>query len=66
MKIEKKLSDIRKLMKNYEIDCYLIPHTDEFLNEFLPPYSRRLEWISGFSGSAGDIVVTRKKCTFIY
>ena len=60
MKIEKKLSDIRKLMKNYEIDCYLIPHTDEFLNEFLPPYSRRLEWISGFSGSAGDIVVTRK------
>ena len=60
MKIEKKLSDIRKLMKNYEIDCYLIPHTDEFLNEFLPPYSRRLEWISGFSGSAGDIVVTKK------
>ena len=48
-------------MKNLSIDCYLIPHSDEFSNEFLPPYSRRLEWISGFTGSAGDIIITNKK-----
>ena len=48
-------------MKNLSIDCYLIPHCDEFSNEFLPPYSRRLEWISGFTGSAGDIIITNKK-----
>ena len=61
MKISSKLKKIRSLMKNLSIDCYLIPHSDEFSNEFLPPYSRRLEWISNFTGSAGDIIITDKK-----
>ena len=61
MKISNKLKKIRSLMKNLSIDCYLIPHSDEFSNEFLPPYSRRLEWISDFTGSAGDIIITNKK-----
>ena len=61
MKISDKLKKIRSLMKNLSIDCYLIPHSDEFSNEFLPPYSRRLEWISNFTGSAGDIIITNKK-----
>ena len=61
MKISDKLKKIRSLMKNLSIDCYLIPHSDEFSNEFLPPYSRRLEWISDFTGSAGDIIITNKK-----
>ena len=63
MKITDKLKKIRSLMKNLSIDCYLIPHSDEFSNEFLPPYSRRLEWISDFTGSAGDIIITDKKAT---
>ena len=57
MKISDKLKKIRSLMKNLSIDCYLIPHSDEFSNEFLPPYSRRLEWISDFTGSAGDVII---------
>tara|TARA_B000000475_G_scaffold66554_1_gene53257 strand:- start:178 stop:594 length:417 start_codon:yes stop_codon:yes gene_type:complete len=61
MKISDKLKKIRSLMKNLSIDCYLIPHSDEFSNEFLPPYSRRLEWISDFTGSAGDVIITDKK-----
>ena len=61
MKIGSKLEKLRSLMKSLSIDCYLIPHTDEFSNEFLPPYSRRLEWISNFTGSAGDIIITNKK-----
>ena len=61
MTISNKLKKIRSLMKNLSIDCYLIPHSDEFSNEFLPPYSRRLEWISDFTGSAGDVIITDKK-----
>jgi len=61
MKINSKLKKIRALMNEQSIDCYLIPHTDEFSNEFLPPYSRRLEWISNFSGSAGDIIITKTR-----
>ena len=48
-------------MSDHRIDAYLIPHSDEFQNEFLPLHNRRLEWMSNFSGSAGDIVVTLKK-----
>ena len=66
MKISDKLKKIRSLMKNLSIDCYLIPHSDEFSNEFLPPYSRRLEWISDFTGSAGDIIITDKKACLLY
>ena len=48
-------------MSDHRIDAYLIPHSDEFQNEFLPLHNRRLQWMSNFSGSAGDIVVTLKK-----
>ena len=56
-----KLTKLRGLFLEYDIDCYLVPHTDEFQNEFLPRYSRRLEWLSNFTGSAGDIIVTKNK-----
>ena len=58
MNLEKKLLALRKLMLKQKLDIYLIPYTDEFHNEFLPSYSRRLEWLSSFTGSAGDIVIT--------
>ena len=58
MNLEKKLLALRKLMFKQKLDIYLIPYTDEFHNEFLPNYSRRLEWLSNFTGSAGDIVIT--------
>ncbi|MDC3163247.1 M24B family metallopeptidase [Pelagibacteraceae bacterium] len=56
-----KLSKIRSLLKKNEIDYYILPHSDEFQNEFLPEYSKRLEWISNFSGSAGDIIIGNKE-----
>ena len=58
---KQKLTKLRKLFPKYNIDCYLVPHTDEFQNEFLPKYSRRLEWLSNFTGSAGDIIVAKNK-----
>ncbi len=57
----KKIAEIRKLLIKNKIDYYLIPHSDEYQNEFLPIYSKRLEWISGFTGSAGDVIIGKKK-----
>ena len=56
-----KLKKLRSLMSDHSIDAYLIPHSDEFQSEFLPLHNKRLEWMSNFSGSAGDIVVTLKR-----
>ncbi len=39
---------------------FIIPHADEYQNEYLPPCAERLAWISGFTGSAGTAVVLQK------
>ncbi|MEG3860680.1 aminopeptidase P family protein [Microcoleus sp. herbarium12] len=53
----KKLSDLRVLMANYDLDCYFIPAVDEHLNLSVPAAKQRRAWISGFTGSAGDLLV---------
>jgi Xaa-Pro aminopeptidase len=39
------------------LDGFVIPHDDEYQNEYIPAYAERLMWASGFSGSAGSAVV---------
>ena len=57
----KKLSALRALMESKRIDAYLIPSTDAHLNEYVPACWRRRAWLSGFTGSAGELVVRRTK-----
>lgn len=40
-----------------DIAAFLVPVNDEFQGEYTPDYAKRLEWLSGFSGSAGTAVV---------
>jgi Xaa-Pro aminopeptidase len=58
--IKKRISVLQKLIKKNKIDAYIVPSTDSHQNEYLPPMWERRRWMSGFSGSAGDLVVTRK------
>lgn len=44
-------------MREMGIDAYIIPHADEYQNEFLPEYAKRLAWLTGFTGSAGYAAV---------
>jgi len=53
-----RLQKLRKQMQAKNIDVSLINQTDEFQNEFLPIYSQRLEWLTNFSGSAGEAIIT--------
>jgi Xaa-Pro aminopeptidase len=53
-----KLSGIRNLMKNSGIDVYLIPLTDPHLGEYIPDHWQIISWLTGFTGSAGTIIVT--------
>ena len=48
-----RLSQLQKLIQESELDGYLVPTTDEHLNEYVPLHHRRLEALSGFNGSAG-------------
>jgi Xaa-Pro aminopeptidase len=48
---------LRRGLKARELDGFLVPHSDEHQNEFLPPSAERLQWLTGFSGSAGTAIV---------
>jgi len=48
-------------MKRENIQAYMIPSTDPHHSEYLPECWKRREWISGFTGSAGDVVITMDK-----
>lgn len=41
------------------IDAFLVPEADEHQGSWLPAHSRRLAWLTGFTGSAGTAVVTK-------
>ncbi len=62
--IEQRLKWLRSLMKESSLIGYLIPSGDEFLGEFIPPCSRRLEYITGFTGSNGFAVILMNKVLF--
>lgn len=63
-KHKNRLISLRKAMKEDGLGAYIIPSSDEFMNEYVPPYARRLEWLTGFSGSAGAAIVLENKAAF--
>lgn len=56
-----KLNQLRQLMAAMGIDYYFIPSRDEHNNEYVPACWQRRCWLTGFDGSAGDVMVTPKE-----
>lgn len=42
------------------LDAYIVPFTDPHQSEYIPEHWKFRQWISGFSGSAGVVVITRR------
>jgi Xaa-Pro aminopeptidase len=53
----KHLPRLRKALKAAGLDGFIIPHEDEWQNEYVPPAFDRLMWATGFTGSAGAAIV---------
>ncbi len=53
----KHLPRLRAEMKKQKLDGFVVPHDDEYQNEYIPAYAERLMWVSGFSGSAGAALI---------
>lgn len=58
MEYRDKLKSIRELMVQYRIDGYIIPMTDPHIGEYVPEHWKCIEWLTGFTGSAGTVVIT--------
>lgn len=61
MNIYKNVDNLRALMRERNIDAYIVPTSDPHQSEYLPNYYKTREFISGFTGSAGTAVITQKK-----
>ena len=53
-----KLSLLRDSMQRAKIDAYIISLADPHISEYLPERYKNIEWLSGFTGSAGTLVIT--------
>lgn len=59
--IQERIRALRAWMKQAGVEAFVIPSTDPHLSEYVAPHWQSREWISGFTGSAGTVVVTLEK-----
>ncbi len=56
--IRDRLMRLREVMGENGVQATIIPSTDPHQSEYVPAFWQRRAWISGFTGSAGDVVIT--------
>ena len=56
--MKKEIVELQKKMYEEGMDVYYVPSSDFHLSEYVHPYFTCREFLSGFDGSAGELVVT--------
>jgi len=56
-----RLSQLRAAMRAQGVDAVIIPSADPHLSEYLPAHWQGREWVSGFTGSVGTLIVTENE-----
>ncbi len=56
-----RLERLRGVLAGLGVDGLILPRADEHQGEYLPPRAERLAWLTGFTGSAGVVVVLQDK-----
>ncbi len=60
MTVNEKVAALRTAMRKHNIDAYIIPSSDPHQSEYVSEHWKSREWISGFTGSAGTVVITHE------
>lgn len=58
MSINDRIAALRKTMNEKNLSAYIIPSEDPHQSEYVAEHWKSREWISGFTGSAGTVVIT--------
>ena len=53
-----RIEQLRDMMSRNRYDAVIVSGTDPHKSEYFAPRWRGMEWLTGFSGEAGDVVVT--------
>ena len=59
--VKERIERLREMMRQRNVSAFLIPSTDPHMSEYVAPHWQAREWFSGFTGSAGTLVVTRSE-----
>lgn len=59
--MQERMHTLRMLFASNNIQSFIIPSTDPHLSEYVAPHWESREWISGFTGSAGTVVIFQDK-----
>ncbi len=59
-----KLSQLKKFLKDQKIDFFLLPNSDEFFSEYLPEKEKRVQHLTGFTGSNATVIFGQEKSYF--
>lgn len=58
--IRERIAALRQVMRREGMGAYIFPSTDAHNSEYVADHWKGREWISGFDGSAGTVVVTQQ------
>ncbi len=56
-----RIQTLQEWLKREKLEAIIIPTADPHISEYLAPHWKVREWISGFTGSAGTIIVTLRE-----
>ncbi len=57
--MKQEIIKLQSLLKKHKISAYLVPTSDFHNSEYLSDYFKEREYLSGFTGSAGTLLVTQ-------
>lgn len=61
MTVKERIASLRETLKLMGLKAFIVPSTDPHMSEYVASHWEARQWISGFTGSAGTIVVTEKE-----
>ena len=61
MNTKEKIAALRGLMQEHGVAVYVVPGNDPHASEYMASHWCEMQWLSGFSGESGTMVVTMDK-----
>jgi len=59
-----RLTSLREQISKANLDGFFVPMADEYQSEYVPASAQRIEFLCGFTGSAGFVIVLKNKAVF--
>ncbi|MCQ0987482.1 aminopeptidase P family protein [Jiella marina] len=56
---------LRQALEDAGVDGFIVPRADEHQGEYIPASAARLEWLTGFAGSAGTAIVLKDQAAIL-